>query len=132
MPEKPLCKDCTWYLFVEDQLDPHLCQYPCYSEITGERYSSLCSNVRGRRCYDGGDWDWEPKEKIVSQVKLCIDCKWVCGSPHVRHGGCDHPKAPHSLVDNNPIWGCEELRYRTDEPYCGQEAKWFEPKEKKQ
>lgn len=73
-------------------------------------------------------------------MKRCVDCKhcfWppmLSGFVHLIHGlaTCDHPSSVdgESLVTGRgKQLSCEDARYNYGDgaPFCGPDAKWFEP-----
>ena len=72
------------------------------------------------------------KETPMPEKPLCKDCKWINRLTNPFRFWCDSPKAKHSLVDDEPIQSCNELRsdlFMGDRSkFCGPEGRWFEAK----
>lgn len=70
-------------------------------------------------------------------MKYCKDCKWMIIAQNTNNPVCAHPKADNDInpvTGNNTYSSCEGHRFGG--PFlnwlfndCGQQGKWFEPKE---
>lgn len=65
----------------------------------------------------------------MAEVKLCINCKHIYLDIIYY---CNHPNAPHSLVDGKPTFRCEDLRRKLDVneygnvKICEEGGNWWE------